>query len=722
MYRKFLIITVLALFALHLSGKEGMWIPLFIEKYNIEEMQSMGFELTAEDIYSINQTCMKDAVLLFGRGCTGALISERGLLITNHHCGYSQIQSHSSVEHDYLAEGFWAMSKDDELPNPDLRVTFLRRMEDVTARVLENVTEKMSMNERRTVITENIAKIRREAVENTHYTARVEQFFNGNQYFLFINEEFLDVRLVGAPPSSIGKFGGDVDNWAWPRHTGDFAFFRIYADNDNKPVPYSPDNVPYKSPYHFPISVKGIEEGDFTMVFGYPGSTFQYVPSFHIAMLSELIYPKLVDLRTAKLNVMNRHMETDRAVRIQYSSKNANLANSWKRWKGEIRGLDILDAVNKKQNYEADFSRWANADAARKNKYGALLTDYEKIYAEYSQYRMLRDYLNEYIGTRFGLETMRLAGNLNDFATTYLKNNSESEVFKKEKDDLYERIKAHFKDFYLPIDKETTAISLNMLFKNIPTEFFPDIIETINKNFNGNIDKYVDDLYSKTIFKNETNLMKLFEEFSNQSIKKLNDDAVFKLYSSIRAVNENMVMPRFTELQNQLDSLNRIYMNALMEFDTERIFYPDANLTLRVTYGDVKGYDARDAVYYKHFTTIEGIFEKEDPEIYDYFVPEKLKELHRTKDYGRYEFNGSVPVAFVATNHTTGGNSGSPVINSRGELIGINFDRAWEGVMSDLMFNPDQCRNISVDIRYALFILEKFAGAGYLLDEMKIVD
>ena len=721
MYKKILFLFALTILSLNLRAIEGMWIPLLIEKYNIDEMQAMGFKLSADDIYSVNQASMKDAIMIFGRGCTGALISEKGLIITNHHCGYPQIQKHSSVEHDYLAEGFWAMTSDDELPNPDLKVIFMRKMEDVTTQVLENIDDEMSMHERKTIINKNIDKIKKKAVENTHYTARIESFYHGNQYYLFINEEFSDVRLVGAPPSSIGKFGGDSDNWTWPRHTGDFAFFRVYADQDNKPAPYSPDNVPYKSPYFFPISLKGIEEGDFTMVFGYPGSTFQYVPSYHIEMLIELIYPKLIDLRTAKLNIMNKYMAADQAVRIKYAAKNANLANSWKRWKGEIRGLAILDAINKKQKYESDFSIWVNDDENRKLVYGSLLNDYENIYNEYSKYRLMRDYIIEYTG-RFGLETLRLAGSFDKLAELFSSDDRIAESIKAEKELLRETIKTHFKDFYLPLDKEITVKTLEYLLNNIPSEFFPDVIYNINKNYKGNIKHYVDDVYAKTFFTDENAATDFFENFDRKSVKKLDSDPAYVLYKSIWSINHYKIMPNFNKLQNQLDSINRLYINALREFDTERNFYPDANFTLRISYGDVKGYDAADAIYYKHFTTLEGIIEKEDSEIYDYFVPEKLKELHRTKNFGRYELNGTVPVAFAATNHTTGGNSGSPIINANGELIGVNFDRAWEGVMSDLMFNPAQCRNIAVDIRYVLFIAEKLANAGYLLEEMRIVE
>ena len=718
---KIYLTTLAFLLSINAIAKEGMWIPLLIEKYNIEEMLSMGFKLTAEDIYSINQACMKDAVMIFGSGCTGALISDKGLLITNHHCGYAYIQKHSSVEFDYLANGFWAMSNDDELPNQGLKVTFLKRMEDVTNKVLENVSDDMNMEKRKEIINKNISQIRKESVENTHFTAQIESFFHNNQYYLFINEEFTDVRLVGAPPSSIGKFGGDSDNWTWPRHTGDFSLFRIYADKDNQPAHYSADNVPYKSPAFFPISLKGYEEGDFTMVFGYPGSTFQYVPSYHIEMLTELVYPKLIDLRTAKLDIMNRYMATDRAVRIQYASKNANLANSWKRWKGEIRGLAKLDAINKKQTYESDFQRWVNEDEMRKSQFGSLLSDYKIVYEEYFNYRLVRDYFTEFIG-RFGLETVRIAGSFSRLKTLYSSNEPSISAVEAEKSLLQEQFKTHFKDFYLPIDKETAVVAINYLINNISAEFYPDIIENINKKYKGNIEKYIETVYSKTIFTDATSTTLFVNQFNNKSIKNLNADPTYELYRSIHQVYQNKIVPRFNELQNKLDSLNRIYMAALMEFDTERKFFPDANFTLRVSYGDIRGYEAADAVYFKYYTTLDGIIEKEDSDIYDYTVPERLKELYKNKDFGKYEFNGSVPVAFVATNHTTGGNSGSPVVNANGELIGVNFDRAWEGVMSDLMFNPDQCRNISIDIRYALFIIDKYANAGYLLEEMKIVE
>ncbi|MDR2928103.1 MAG: S46 family peptidase [Cytophagaceae bacterium] len=721
MYRKILLTAVAVIMWLGAYAGEGMWLPLLIEKYNIDEMHAKGFKLSAEDIYSINKASMKDAVMIFGGGCTGELISDKGLLITNHHCGYPQIQSHSSVEHDYLTDGFWAMSADEELPNQGLKVTFLKRMEDVTIRVLNGVTDDMNMNERKAAISKNIAKIMEEAVEGTHYSGLVESFYYGNQYFLFVNEVFSDVRLVGAPPSSIGKFGGDSDNWTWPRHTGDFSLFRIYANKNNEPAEYSAENVPYRPAAHFPISLKGIEEGDFTMVFGYPGNTSEYAPSFHIEMLANFIYPKLVDIRTAKLNVMNRYMAADRGVRIQYASKNASIANAWKRWKGEIRGLAKMDVVSTKQAYEKRFDEWVNSSDDRKAKFGNIISDYENIYADYSQYRLVRDYLNEYIGG-LGLETICISRRFERLLALYGDSNHDSETISTIKAMTEAQLQMHFKNLHLPLDKETATVVLEMLYQNIPSAFFPDITENINNKYKGNISKYIDEVYAKTFFISQQATLAFLNGFNSGSVKKLNSDPAYQLYKSLTDVYQQKVLPRYNELQNRLDSLNRIYMAALMQFDNERTFYPDANFTLRVAYGDVRGYEAGDAVRFLHFTTLEGIMQKENPDIYDYHVPERLKQLHAAKDYGRYELNGTIPVAFTATNHTTGGNSGSPILNARGELIGVNFDRAWEGVMSDLMFNPDQSRNISIDIRYALFIIDKYANAGYLLDEMTIVE
>ncbi|TRX63279.1 S46 family peptidase [Carboxylicivirga sp. M1479] len=719
MYRKLLLILVAALLLQPLAkADEGMWIPMLLKKYNIERMQELGFKLTAEDVYSVNEACLKDAVVIFGRGCTGELISDKGLIVTNHHCGYGQIQYHSSVENDYLTNGFWAMSQDEELVNPGLSVTFLKRMDDVTERVLEGVNDDMETAERKKVIDANIKAIKEEAIKDTHYKAVLKPFFQGNQYFLFINEVFTDVRLVGAPPSAIGKFGGDTDNWMWPRHTGDFSMFRIYANKDNEPADYSKDNVPYQPAQHFPVSLKGVNEGDFTMVFGYPGSTYQYVPSYHLEMLTETVNPKLIDVRTQKLGIMNRYQGADPAVRIKYAAKNARISNSWKRWIGENRGLEILDAINKKQQYEADFTAWAKA---QKPEYADLLTKYKAIYKDYTNYNLTYGYYREMIPSN-GMEIAYLANQMNALKDIYTAKELNEEAAQKLKEKLTERVELFFKNYYEPIDMELSVKLLTMYAENIDAAFQPDVYASINGKYKGNVAKYVDYVFGKSIFDDKAAVLAFINEFSAKSLKKLEKDPAYHLNESFAAVYKDKVYPQLKKFKLQLSALDKDYMAAQMQFKADKVFYPDANFTLRVSYGQVKGYTARDAVEYKHFTTLEGIMEKDNPDIYDYRVPAKLKELYKTKDYGRYEVDGTVPVCFVATNHTTGGNSGSPVLNADGHLIGINFDRAWEGVMSDLMYNPEQCRNISLDMRYVLFIVDKMAGAGYLLDEMTIVE
>ncbi|MDI3521369.1 MAG: hypothetical protein PWR04_1357 [Anaerophaga sp.] len=704
-------------------AKEGMWIPLLLEKYNIEEMQEMGFKLTAEDIYSINQASMKDAVMIFGGGCTAELISDEGLIITNHHCGYSAIQSHSTVENDYLTNGFWAMSKEEELPNPDLTVTFLKYMKDVTDSVLKGVEETMTMKKREEIIEKNIKEIKEKATKDTHYTAIVKPFFHGNQYFLFVNEVYKDVRLVGAPPSAIGKFGGDTDNWMWPRHTGDFSLFRIYADENNEPAEYSPGNKPFKPKKHFPVSLKGIDEGDFTMVFGYPGSTDQYVPSYHIRMLTEEVYPALIDMRTQKLNVMNKYMNADPAVRIQYAAKKAGVSNSWKRWRGEIRGLKILNAVQRKEEYQSDFQAWTAKNDERSQRYGSLPEEYEKLYQQLGEVRLARDLLLEIISRSGGIEVSRVAAMFRPLIAAYEKNETpEQEEIDKIKEKLKKDIKEFFKDYHQPVDHEITEDILSLYAAKVDSEYLPAIYNHIEKKYNGRFGDYTDRLFRKTRLADKSSALELVDDFSERTVKKIKKDPAWELYDSFRNVYQDKIYPLYRSLSLTNDSLNRIYMQAQMAYEPHKTFYPDANFTLRVGYGKINGYEPRNAVKYLHQTTLEGIMEKDNPEIYDYRVPEKLKKLYKEKDFGRYEDNGTVPVCFIATNHTTGGNSGSPVINAEGHLIGVNFDRAWEGVMSDLMFNPEQCRNISLDIRYALFIIDKYAGAGYLLDEMTIME
>jgi hypothetical protein len=720
MKNKLLVICslIIILFSGTIRADEGMWIPLLIEKYNIKIMQDKGFKLSAEDIYSVNKACMKDAVLIFGGGCTGEIISGQGLVLTNHHCGLSMIQSHSSLEHDYVTNGFWAMSQKEELSNPGLTVTILKRMEDVTSQVLNGVSDNMNQSDRDNIIRTNISEIQKKAVEGTGYRAVVRPFYMGNQYFLFVNEVFRDVRLVGAPPATIGKFGGETDNWIWPRHTGDFSMFRIYAGKDNKPADYSPDNVPYKPAYFFPVSLKGVKEGDFTMVFGYPGTTSEYVPSYHIDMVKNYLNPKIIDIRTKKIEIMEDAMSKDAKVRIQYISKKSGIANAWKKWQGEILGLNRMNTIAKKQDFESRFTKWVNADAARKEKYGNILSQYSELYGSLKEYTLVNNYMNEVFG---GAESFRLALGINTLVDLYQKNASQDEI-SKVKASILNSSKGFFKDYDNQTDKRLFVAVMNMYGDNIEEKWLVPAYVKYRGEVKGDFSSAAEKLYTKSVFTDEERFTDFVNRFNKSSVSKLTKDPFFALANAAADFTNQKVSGGLVRLNSEVQKLNKIYMTAQMEFEKDRVFYPDANSTLRVAYGNVMGYTAKDAVYYMPYTTLKGIIEKDNPEIFDYDVPARLKQLYANKDFGRYASNGEMPVCFIANNHTTGGNSGSPVLNAEGQLIGINFDRDWEGVASDMAYNPEQSRNISLDVRYVLFIIDKFAGAGYLLNEMKLVE
>jgi hypothetical protein len=661
---------------------------------------------------------MKDGIVIFGGGCTGELISGEGLIITNHHCGYGQIQEHSSLEHDYLTNGFWAMSRNEELSNPGLTVTFLKYMEDVTEKVLKGVTEGMETSERDKVMNANISEIRNKATAGTGYSASVRPFYMGNQYFLIVNETYRDVRLVGAPPSAIGKFGGETDNWIWPRHTGDFSLFRIYANKENKPADYSKDNVPYKPAFHFPISLKGVKEGDFTMVFGYPGSTSEYVPSYHIDMVKNYINPKMIAIRTKKIEIMEAAMASDKLIRIQYSAKKSGIANSWKKWIGELQGLEKMNTIGKKQEFEARFTKWAAEDNTRNAKYGKILPSYRELYEGLRDYSLVNSYTNEVFG---GAEIIGLARNMKSLADLYGQTGSEENI-KKTKERLIANAKDYFKDYNMETDRKLFVAVMTMYGENIDAKWLVPEYVTLKTRIKGDFAGFAAKAYPASVFTDEAKYTAFVNNFTKASADKLKKDPFYILGNAANDFLTKNVRGEVMRINTEIQKLNKIYMAAQMEFEKEKVFYPDANFTLRVTYGQVKGYRSRDAVYYTHYTTLRGIIEKDNPEIYDYDVPGKLKELYKNRDFGRYTQEGEVPVCFVANNHTTGGNSGSPVINAEGHLIGVNFDRAWEGVASDMAFNPEQSRNISLDIRYALFIIDKFAGAGYLLKEMTIME
>lgn len=718
--KKLIALLVISLLSLRaVFPGEGMWLPLLLEQLNESEMKTMGMRISAEDIYSINKSSLKDAILQFGGGCTAEIISNEGLILTNHHCGYGQIQRHSSLEHDYLTTGFWAMSRSEELPNPGLSVTLLIRMEDVTRRALEGVHDNMAGSEREARILENIKKIESDAVANTHYKAKVKPFYYGNEYYLFVTEVFTDVRLVGAPPSSIGKFGGDTDNWMWPRHTGDFSLFRIYADKDNKPADYSPDNVPYRPKNHLPISLKGAEKGDFTFVFGYPGTTQEYLPSFAIELITGETNPVAIRLRSKRLDIFDRYMGESDLVRIQYSAKHAGVANFWKKMMGENRGIKRLDAIAKKQESETGFIRWASENPERNAKYGRIIPEFEKLYAELSGLKLDETYLIE---GGLGVEAIRFAYSFKGLVELARDNASPGDI-EKAVSQLKLSAAGFFKNYHRPVDESVFSALMQDWFSHQEAARMPQGLVRASIPYGTNYARWAEAVFSKTIFANEERTMALLDGFKPKNAKLIENDPMFILAKDIYQHYLKNIQPGVARLTAGRDSLQRIYMLGLMEYQPQRRFYPDANSTLRIAYGKVDGFYPRDAVYYRHYTTLEGILEKEGLGMEDYVVAPKLKELHAKKDYGRYAApDGTMRTAFAASNHTTGGNSGSPVLNADGQLIGINFDRNWEGTMSDLMYDPDQCRNISADIRYVLFIVDKFAGAGHLVQEMTLVD
>lgn len=707
-----LIVLILVSFS-HIRADEGMWIPLLLKNHTIEEMQKNGLKLTADDIYNINKASIKDAIVIFGRGCTGELVSDKGLLLTNHHCGFGQIQKHSSVDNDYLTNGFWAMSQAEELPNPGLSVRFLVRIEDVTKLALANVNEDMTQSERSKIIGENTLLIEENAIKGTHYLASVKSFYYGNEYYLFVYEEFKDVRLVGAPPSSIGKFGGDTDNWIWPRHTGDFSVFRIYAGKDNKPAEYSPDNVPYKPKKFLNVSMKGVNEGDFTWVLGYPGGTEQYLTSDAIKLVSELRNPHKIKIRDKRLEIMNTYSDTNDTIRIKYASKSYGVSNSWKRWIGEINGLKRLDAVNKKIAFEQEFTKWAQ----NKTRYSGLLNEFSNNYSTLQNYALTFDYWREAIN---GIEII-------DFATDFEKlielseNQFDTTLILAETTKLIRTTSGFFKDYDQRVDKDIFKALLPMYFSGVSSDFYPSVYETIQAKYSGDFNQYIEDVLQKTIFNKPEKLEELLSNYNIDRMKELKNDPVYLVYLSFLEVYKTKVSDSYYSITANLDSLYNIYMTGLREMQPNKLFYPDANFTMRVAYGKVKGYYPKDGVKYLHYTTLDGVIEKDNPAIYDYDVPDRLKEIYNQKDYGVYAKDGTVPVCFIATNHTTGGNSGSPVLDANGNLIGLNFDRAWEGIASDMMYDPDFSRNVTLDVRYVLFIIDKYAGAKHLLDEMKIV-
>lgn len=702
-------ILFLFLFIQVQAQQGGMWIPSLLKGMNESEMKSLGMKISAEQIYSINQSSIKDAVPQFNGGCTAEVISDKGLILTNHHCGFGAIQEHSSVAHDYLTDGFWAYKMEDELLNKDLIVSFVVRIDDVTSKVLEG-TASLTEAEKQKKIQENIASLTKTLPKESWQENVIKTFYYGNQYLLFVTETFKDIRLVGAPPSSIGKFGDVTDNWVWPRHTGDFSLFRIYADKNNKPAEYSPENVPYKPKYYFPISIKGLKENDFTMVMGYPGATQEYLPAVAVEQIINIIDPTKIELRDVTLKVQDGFMRKDNAIKIQYAAKHATIGNAWKKWMGEIKGLKKADAVGAKRKFEKQFQEKV-IKAGKQAEYGNLLPDFEKNYAEINDYALAKAFWDETV-IRNG-EILSVSYKLYQLEQLY--NTKGEQAFNDRRNTLVNGWGDFYKDYNVDVDKKVFEQLMDIYSKKYPKQFLPASLDNVN------VTNLANEVFTKSQLISFDKVKGLLNGDAKSVLEKLNNDKGYQVAKLMIEAHLKNVAPKYDEINLKITATQRTYMKAILElFPNSRIF-PDANSTLRVTYGKIKGYRPNDAVIYEPFSYLDGVMEKYIPGDYEYDVSKKLIELYNNKDYGVYGVNGRMPLDFIATNHTTGGNSGSPALDANGNLIGLNFDRVWEGTMSDIYYSPEICRNIMVDMRYVLFIIDKFAGAENLIKEMKII-
>ena len=716
--------TIILLFLIiscstYTRADEGMWLPLFLSQLNEAEMQSMGMQISAEDIYSVNHSSLKDAIVHFGGFCTGEVISNKGLLLTNHHCGYRAIQSHSSVENDYLKDGFWAMNSSEELKNAGLYAEFIRYMEDVTNDVLAGTTLDMPKEEIDAIIKSNIeAILELKGVESpSSYSHFVRSFYKGNQYLLFATERYNDVRLVGAPPSSIGKYGADTDNWMWPRHTGDFSLFRIYASKNNMPAEMDEANVPYTPIKSLSISLKGTQPDDFTMVFGFPGTTDEYLPGVAVEQTLEVINPSRIEVRETLLAVLDKKMRADAATRIKYAAKYAGISNAYKKWIGQNIGLKETKALDKKRRYEIEFLYNISKDDALWDKYGNILDEFEMLYDDLEPYAQARNYFIEvgYSGVeafKYSYRFLQLQG--------MVKNDAPEEKIQSQMERLKSGVDGFYKNYDPELDKQAFTELMPLYQANVQSELQPqEIYQTTDWSARAN------ELFDNSIFTQSDSPEKvkaLLDKSAKDVVDALDKDPVFNMMSAVFGFYGSTIQPQYVELNDQIEAKMKTYMRLQMEVMTERTFFPDANSTLRVAYGKVEGYTAKDAVHYQTHTYLDGVIAKYVPGDYEFDLPEKLVDLYESKDYGRYADGEKLPVCFIASNHTSGGNSGSPALNGKGELIGLNFDRAWEGTMSDINYDVSRCRNIMVDIRYVLFVVDKFAGAGYLVDEMNIVE
>lgn len=702
--------VVLLLFVVSVQAQQGgMWIPSLLKGMNEKEMKSLGMKMSASDIYDVNKSSLKDAVPHFNGGCTSEVISPKGLLLTNHHCGFDEIQSHSSLKNDYITDGFWAMKMEDELPNKDLVVTFIVKIEDVTTQVLEG-TQGLSEADKQKKIQQNISSLSNSLPKESWQENKIRTFYDGNQYMLFLTETYKDVRLVGAPPSSVGKFGSDTDNWVWPRHTGDFSLFRIYADKNNRPAEYSKDNVPYTPKHFLPISLDGVSEDDFTLVFGYPGRTTEYLPAIAIDQIVKELNPAKVEIRDRALKVADGFMRKDKGIKIQYASKYASIANYWKKWSGETQGLTKSNAVAIKKQQEKEFQDKV-VKAGKQAEYGNLLADFEKNYTEILPYSLSRDYFTETVLRN--TEMLGLAYKMYQLEQIYTLRGEQS--FNDRRNNLIDGLGAFYKDFNAKVDEKVFEQLIDLYATKLPKQFLPQSLNNIDAS------KLASEVYGQSKLSTYDGVKELLKGDTQTVLANLNNDKGFQVVKAMADAFLKDVNPKYEEINMKITALQRTYMKAQLELNKDSRIFPDANSTLRVTYGKVKGYEPKDATLYTPVTYLDGVMEKYIPGDYEFDVPAKLIDLHKRKDYGQYGEKGKMPVNFIGTNHTTGGNSGSPALDAKGNLIGLNFDRVWEGTMSDIYYDPALCRNIMVDMRYVLFIIDKYAGAKNLIEEMKLV-
>ncbi len=699
---------------------EGMWVPMFIDDMTFETMEALGLRITPEMIYSVNHSSIKDAIVGLSNSknpngffCTAEVVSDKGLLFTNHHCGYDVIQQHSSIEHDYLNDGFWALNLDEELMNENLTATFLVRMEDVTDSVIPFLSDTMSESDRSDKVRELTGNLKKHASEDGKYHVVVKGFYGGSEYYLFVYKVYTDVRLVGAPPSSIGKFGGDTDNWMWPRHTGDFSIFRVYTDADGNPADYSKENIPLKPIHHLPVSLNGVEKGDFAMVWGYPGSTDRYLSSYGVNFQVNYFDPMIVELLGTKLDVWKKHMDADREVGIQYASKYAGLANGWKYYQGEERGLKRLDIETQKRNLENDFQAWVDNNPERKEKYGDIIPHLQEGYSGMeSDFKPL---IYTALGGNGGAEIIGFSNSFNTLKGLMEKKDKTGAI-EETVTDLKPVVAEHFKDYSTSTDEEVFAKMMKLYYDVMPKDMQPKAFVDMVDNYKGDFDAMAADVFATTIFSTEEKVNAFLEKPKYKTLEK---DPIMILSEAFTGTMMQ-VSGKYRQATTELGKYERLFIAGQREMLPEKSFYPDANSTMRFTYGTVEDYKAADAVYYDYVTHLYGVMEKEDPSNPEFVVPAKLKELFEAKDYGDYGQDGELVTCFLTTNDITGGNSGSPVINGSGELIGLAFDGNWEAMSSNIAYEPRLQRTICVDIRYVLFVIDKFGGAHNLIEELTI--